>query len=152
MKRRAKGAALSEFAAVLVIAGPLLIILLYAAVEICTAFAIKSALDMCARNAARALIVAYNNHDPRVLSGATPSNSASRTFCDTNFQMRQYVKSGCNQWTVAWDTNNPPNYVQVTCSYPNGGVAGSLPRFPNPDVFNLGSTFVLQSTFTMPRQ
>ena len=140
--RNSLGAQIVEFGAVLVLGGPLLIGLIYLAVETTHFFAIKSAMDVGARNAARALVVNYNN-----------SNTEGTTV---NFiTIPNYINSP-SQFTVVWDVANPPTYVTVTCSYPSGG-GGGLPPFPNGPIaymntaFNLGA-FTVNGTFTCPVQ
>lgn len=137
--RNVRGSFIIEFAAVLMLGLPIFLILLYAAVEACRLFAIRSTLDVAARSAARVLAINYGQ-----------THACVDTYTST-VSVPQYIAPSANQWTVAWDASDPPAFVTVTCHYPPGGdIAAGLPPFPEPDIFGLGSAFTISSTFTMP--
>ncbi|HEY9792824.1 MAG TPA: hypothetical protein V6D22_20660 [Candidatus Obscuribacterales bacterium] len=149
-KRNQRGAThIAEFAAALVIGLPLLTLLVFVALECGHFYTIKSAMELGARNAARALVVYYNvNHS------TTPASSA--TFF-SDFFIPNYINSA-TQFTYIWDTaNTPPQYVTVSCAYPSGGGNGLAPfpagplRYLSNASFDLG-TFTVRGTFTLPVQ
>jgi hypothetical protein len=146
--RNQKGAHLAELGAALMFGLPLLVLIVYVALETTHFYTIKSAMDVGARNAARALVVDYNK---------TNTKGTSVTW----LTMPHYIASS-KQFSIDWDTANPPTFVTVTCSYPNDGSYG-LPQFPggplrwlfnksaNNSTFTLG-TMTVQGTFTVPIQ
>ncbi|HEY9788994.1 MAG TPA: hypothetical protein V6D22_01260, partial [Candidatus Obscuribacterales bacterium] len=115
-RRTACGAAILEFAAVIVLGLPLAIMFIFIGVETTHYFAIKSAMDVGARRAARELVIDYNN------TGTMNDAVAFLT-------MPGYIVNS-NQFTVTWDTASPPASVSVSCNYPAGGAPGLAP-FPN---------------------
>jgi hypothetical protein len=142
--RTARGAAILEFAAVIVLGLPLAIMFLFIGTETTHYFAIKSAIDVGARRAARELVIQYNT-----------SNTKNDTVAFLT--MPGYIVSS-NQFTVTWDTATPPAFVSVSCNYPAGGGPGLAP-FPNGPLkyltdacqFYLGN-LTITSDCTMPVQ
>ena len=72
--------------------------------------------------------------------------------------LKGYIASS-NQFQVAWDSANPPNYVTVSCAYPTAGGNGLRPfpwgplRFLGRQnaAFSLGA-FSVTGSFTLPIQ
>jgi Tfp pilus assembly protein PilW len=150
--RNQRGAHLVELAAALVFGLPLLILIIFVALECTHFYAIKAAMDVGARNAARALVIDYNK------TGVQGTNSNLKWL-----KIPNYIADPGQFTDVTWDnSNNPPTYVTVTCTYFSDGRYG-LPQFPrgplrylfngNPQnaTFSLGSMNV-QGTFTIPVQ
>lgn len=140
-----------EFGAVLILGIPLIFLLIYVAIEITHYFAIKAAMDSGSRAAARQLVVEYNKTGTQVSSinlGTWPT-----------LKMPNYINNS-SQYTVVWDSaNNPPQYVDVQCSYDN---SAGLPPFPSGPLsyfatsFNMkdsnGNVIVVTSSTRMPVQ
>lgn len=140
--RKTRGAHIVEFASVLAVGLPLLILLMFVGYECAEFYIIKSAMERGAREAARGLVVNYN----------TTGNK--KTVVDW-LSTPNFI-AGSNQFTVVWDSNTPPASVTVTCAYPTDG-AGGLSPFPAGPLKYLGSAFEMknisvQSTFTLPVQ
>jgi Flp pilus assembly protein TadG len=142
--RNAKGAHIAEFAAVLMFGLPLLTLLVYVTLEIARFYTIKSAMEVGARNAARALVVKYN---------VSNTKATDVTF----LTMPRYIANQ-NQFEVTWDSQTVPRYVTVSCKYPSDGSyglqpfpAGPLRYLSNNDSFDLGN-FTVRGSFTMPVQ
>lgn len=140
--RNQLGAHLAEFAGVLVVGLTLLVFLVFLALECARFYTIKSAMEVGARSAARALVVDYNK---------TATKGTSVTW----LTMPSFIASD-RQFTVTWDTASPPTYVTVTCAYPNDGSYG-LPKFPGGPLSYINSVFnvknvTVQVTFTVPVQ
>lgn len=152
MKRKARnqnGATVAEFAAAMVIGGPLLILLVFVGLECCKFYTIKSAMEVAARKAARTLVIAYNT------SSNQTENKSVRVPQDV--PSNEFIANS-NQFQVTWDTTSPPSYVTVTCSYPTDGSNGLAPFPTGPlrfltsrSTFSLKSVAV-QGTFTLPIQ
>jgi Flp pilus assembly protein TadG len=141
MRRRTQsGVSIVEFAAVISIGLPLLILLIYAAMETSFAFMITSNLDVAARKAARDLAIEYTK-DPTI---ATNSGLQQAVF--DKIRIPNFVAAN-SQFGQPVFTTTTPQKVTVTVSYPSGGGNG-LPTFPNPDPLGLGAQFKLQSTAT----
>jgi Flp pilus assembly protein TadG len=130
-----------ETAASLVVMLPLLVMIMFVVLEASHAYLIKESLAQGAREAARALAIAYgqnsqiaNNRpleDAQVLSGITIPNiiNASAQFSDP-----------------VWTTTGSLPEVMVTVTYTSN--QNGLPPFPNPDPLHLGSNFTLNATST----
>jgi hypothetical protein len=123
---------------------PLLTLLVYVALEIAHFYTIKSAMEVGARNAARALVVKYNVTNTKVTSV-------------TWLSMPHYIASP-NQFDVTWDSATVPKFVTVSCRYPSDGSyglqpfpAGPLRYLNNKATFDL-SNFSVRGMFTMPIQ
>src|SRR6185437_9334037 len=127
--RKSRGSQIAEFGAVIVLGVPLLIGLIFIAVEVGHYFAIKSAMDVGARNTARALVVNFNNTNGQKAAptSAAVNNGTGQTI--PPITLGNYIADG-SQYTVTWDTANPPANVTVECAYPQNGAFG-LPVFPN---------------------
>jgi Flp pilus assembly protein TadG len=115
MKRiRAKsGATVMEFGAVLMLGLPLLLLLVYFAIELTQYFTIKAAMDVGARNAARALVVDFNNNR----TCKTSIDLATWTF----LKMPNYIVNN-GQFDVVWDSTTTPSQVTVSCQYSGPGL------------------------------
>jgi hypothetical protein len=140
------GVTLVEFAAALVVGLPLVMIMLYAILEANFWFTIQSNLDAAARRGAWLEAQDFAKNGPAqndVIDGA-----GSQAF-----DIPHFVNRNLNQFSIVWETSTAPHSVTVYCTYPQGGNSTyNLPRFPYPDVFNLGSSFKLQSMATYPLQ
>ena len=144
LRNQRGGHQLAEFAGVLVVGLPLLTLLVFVGLECGHFYTIKSAMEVGARDAARALVVNYN------LTGT------EKTVVDW-LTIPNYINNS-NQFTVVWDSKTPPAFVTVSCAYPSGGGNG-LPPFPAGPLrylitdtkFDLG-TFSVKGTFTVPVQ
>jgi Flp pilus assembly protein TadG len=141
--RSKSGAFAAEFAAVLVFGLPLLTVLGFVALEAARFYTIKSAMEVAARTAARGLVVQYNT---------TGTEGASVT----GLTVPNFVANS-NQFTVTWDTNTPPSFVTVSCSYPTSGQYGLAPFPAGPLRYLSNATFdtsniAVQGTTTFPIQ
>ena len=142
--RKQSGGTITEFACALVFGLPLLVLIVFVTLETAHFYAIKSAMEVGARDAARGLVVNYNK---------TGTQSTTVNW----LTMPNYIASS-NQFEVAWDSSSPPQYVTVSCKYPSGGGNG-LPPFPSGPLryltpkaqFDMG-TFTVRGTFTFPIQ
>jgi Flp pilus assembly protein TadG len=148
MKTRKKsGATLAEFAAVLILGTPLLLLLMYVAIETTHFFAIKAAMDVGAREAARFLVVDFNKTR---IEKTTVDLATWGSF----LKMPNYIANN-GQFTVAWDTAINPTQCSVTCTYGGAGVApfpgGPLTYLTQNASFDL-STIQIRGTYTMPVQ
>jgi hypothetical protein len=137
--RKARGLAITEFAAVLSILLPLLLLILYVGFQASLAWTIRTNLDIAARKASREMAVSYGK-DPLIVTDNTKQQSVF-----TKVRIPNFVNS--NAQFEAPNFNVPARSVTIKVNYPGNGSYG-LPRFPNPDVMNLGSNFTLSSTNT----
>jgi hypothetical protein len=128
--RKARGLAITEFAAVLSILLPLLLLILYVGFQASLAWTIRTNLDIA---------VSYGK-DPLIVTDNTKQQSVF-----TKVRIPNFVNS--NAQFEAPNFNVPARSVTIKVNYPGNGSYG-LPRFPNPDVMNLGSNFTLSSTNT----
>jgi hypothetical protein len=148
MKRRNRtnrksGVSLVEFAAALTLGLPLVIAILYVVLEASVYFAIRTNIDVAARNAARALAIEYGK-DPTI--AASPSGPKVQAVL-TKIRIPGFVVNNGQFNTPTFDTAVSPSSVTIVCQYPSGGMYG-LPKFPNPDPLNLGSSFKVISSAT----
>lgn len=141
--RRQRGVSLIEFAAALLIGLPLLITIMYVAVEASILFAIRTNIDIAARQASRNMAIQFGQ------------NANTRT--DRDLQQAVYTRVRIPGFVVANSQFSDPTFamaspatVTVTCTYPANGGGLGIPPFPNPDPLNLGGRFDLRSTATFP--
>lgn len=132
---------ISEFSAVLVIVIPLAIVLLFAGYEFAYGYLIKSNLDNAAKNAARAMAIAYGQ-DNSIASDRSKQQSVYSSIRLPNF-VNDNQQFGEPDFKPAG--NNPKN-VTVTVTYLPGQF--NLPKFPSPDVLNLSPTLRISGTCT----
>ncbi len=139
--RGASGAVLAEFAAVMALMFPVLIVILFVVLEMAHAYLIKDALSQAARQAARDLSIVY---------GQDPSIQFSRANQDAivfnKIQIPNIVNSALQFSNPVWNTAASPPTVSVSVSYTSG--KNGLPVFPNPDPLNLGNSFTLSGSST----
>ena len=139
--RTARGLAITEFAAVLSILLPLLLLILYVGFQASLAWTIRTNLDIAARKAARNMAVEYGN------SAALTTDTTAQQAIYTNVRIPNFVNDNAQFEAPIFNTSVQPGTVTIKVNYPGDGSHG-LPRFPNPDVMHLGSSFTLSSTNT----
>jgi Flp pilus assembly protein TadG len=143
---RKNSGSMAEFAAVLMLGLPLLLLLVYVAVELTHYFSIKAAMDVGSRNAARALVVDYNNNH----TCKTTIDLASWSF----LKMPNYIANN-GQFDVVWDSTTNPSQVTVSCEYSGAGLSpfpsGPLSYLNNNASFNLSGIRVI-GQYVMPVQ
>lgn len=138
--RGRRGVTLVEFIGALVIGLPVVVSMLYAALEANYLFSIRSNLDIASRYAARNLAVSY-----------AKTGSTADTVTPT-IKIGHFVDPAAGQWSApSFDLTTHPYTVTITCSYPTKGYApaGMMP-FPWPDPLGLGSSFSVRATATFP--
>lgn len=148
-----KGVTLVEFAAALVLGLPLVIVMLYAVLEVNLLFTIRTNLDAATRHAAQLLINEYAKTGiaaPDTSNGNLPSSIAFEVkAADGTY----FISKTANQFTWTWDLDETPKTVTVTTSFPTGASANSasgLMQFPAPDPLNLANKFSILTTATFP--
>lgn len=140
--RTRRGVSLVEFAAAVVLGLPLLMTILYATVEASTYFAIRTNIDIAARTAARAMAIEYGKNP------GFASNTGAQQAVYANIRIPKFVQENSQFSNPQFNIATAPATVTVSVRYPNGGIAGKLPPFPNPDIFKLGPSFNVDSTAT----
>jgi Flp pilus assembly protein TadG len=139
--RQQQGVSLVEFAVAVSLFLPVLITIIYVVLEASYLYNIKANLDVASRKAARELAIMYGANKTQ----ATQPKATNPVYTNTRIA---YFVADNQQFDDPTFTPNPtPGTVTVTVHYPTNGAYG-LPRFPNPDPLNLGSTFDLTSTST----
>lgn len=137
--KRNKGAVLAESAAALSLMLPILITVLFVALEASYAYLIKYSLSEAAREAARDLSIAY---------GMDPTIAASRSSQDTqvfdHIRIKNMVNDSQQFENPTFNTAGTPRTVAVTVEY-KGGSYG-LPKFPYPDPLQMGNTLKIVGT------
>lgn len=139
--QRATTGSIAEFGAVLAVVIPLVFLLLFVCYECAYAYMIKGNIDNAAKNAARAMAIAYGQNPDVATNTSLQQNVYSGiripNFVNDNrqFDPPQFSPSG-----------GEPTNVTVTLTY-RGGQYG-LPPFPNPDPLNLSANFKIDATYT----
>jgi hypothetical protein len=133
---------------------PLIILVLYAALEVNLLFAIRTNLDLAVRRGAQGLIsnyVATGVPAAAQSSGNLPSGVA---FDIPTSDGHYFVKSTANQFTWTWDLTVRPATVTVTVSYPTASQGNNaLMPFPSPNPLNIDTnkfTILTSGTFPVP--
>jgi Flp pilus assembly protein TadG len=134
--RSRKGALLAEGVAAMAILLPILIVVLFVAIEASHAYLIKSSLSEAAREASRGLAVEY---------GKNPAIATDRSMQDSRVfdRVRIYnmVADSAQFDNPVFKTTADPPTVEVRVKY-TGGQYG-LPPFPNPDPLNMGDSLII---------
>ena len=149
---RARGSSLVEFSAIAAFMIPVIIVILFAAIEGCRYVAILQGLDQGARQAARNLAVAYaSNH------GIVNDTSAQSTYGFGPVNIPGVINDPGQFDAPVWDnvpgaTNEVldatiPQSVTVVVTYKSAGTH-TLPNFPDIDPLHLGSNLKLQQSAT----
>jgi hypothetical protein len=137
--KRNQGAVIAEGAAALILLLPLFIAIIFVVTEASYAFFLKSSLMEVAREAARELSIAY---------GLDPSIADSRSAQDARvfnkIRMPNVVNDSSQFEDPVFDTGAVRPIVSVRVKYASQQFG--LPPFPNPDVLNLSSSFVLDGS------
>lgn len=138
---RRRGVSIVETAAAMSLLIPLIFALIYAVTEISYAYLLKSSLAQGARQAARDLAIAY---------GQNPAVAGSRSLQEAmvfqNIRINNIINSNAQFDDPVFNTGVSPHTVFVNVKYL--GSQYGLPPFPNPDVLNLGSKFVITADST----
>lgn len=132
---------ISEFAAVLVIVVPLVLALLFAGYEFAYGYMIKSNLDNAAKNAARAMAIAYGK------DSTIATNHSKQQAVYDSIRVPNFVNA--NQQFSDPDfkpAGGSPKNVTITVTYLPGQY--NLPQYPSPDVLNLSPTLRISGTYT----
>jgi Flp pilus assembly protein TadG len=139
MARRAqRGATLSETAASLSLAIPILLTILFAAVEVCQALTIKESLAQAAREAARNLAIAYAE-DPAVAG----SRALQDALVFDNVRISSVVNDSRQFGDPVFDSKSDPPCVRVQVAYQSGKYG--LPVFPAVDPLKIAGKLTLES-------
>jgi Flp pilus assembly protein TadG len=125
--RHPRGLSIPEFAAALVIGLPILIAILFTALECSTYFTIKTKLDVAARTAARQLAIAYGK-DQTVAQNPHKSNPAIAAIYDS--ARITPVINDKDQFSDPTFVEGTPGTVTVVVSYPEHGEFNTQP-FPH---------------------
>jgi Flp pilus assembly protein TadG len=140
-KMRTSTGNISEFAAVLMIVVPLALTLLFVGYEFAYGYMIKSNLDNAAKNAARAMAIAYGQ------DSSIAANQSKQQAVYTPIRVANFVNS--NQQFTDPDfkpAGANPKSVTVTVSYLPGQYG--LPMYPYPDPLNMAPTLRISGTYT----
>jgi hypothetical protein len=148
--KRNKGLTIVEFVAAMVLGIPMIVGVIYCAMEANLLFTIRTNLDVATRRAAQELIDEY------VQTGTAPADTSNGNLptalafdVQTGNGSKYFINRNANQFTWTFDLVNRPNTVTVTTSYPTNGTNG-LVRFPSPDPFKLGNGFTIRTSATFP--
>jgi hypothetical protein len=138
---RERGATIVETGASLAVFLPILLAMLFVVIEVSTAFLIKESLAQGAREAARALAVAYGNNP-----GIATSRSQQNAQVFDTIRIVNIIASSAQFSNPVFSPNANPPTVTVTATFTSN--QNGLPQFPNPDPLHLGANFKLSSTST----
>lgn len=145
--RKPRAMSLPEFAGALVIGLPILIAILFTALECSQYFVIKTKLEVASRSAARQLSIAYGR-DPSVSTNPTKSNPIIAAIYDA--ALIPSVINDKAQFSDPLFVTGVPATVTVIVKYPVDGSYGLNP-FPNPDPLHLANRLqpVAMATFAL---
>ncbi len=127
---------------------PVIILIIWAWLEIAYAYVIGINMTEAANLAARALATEYYR-DPSITVSLQKQN---KIFDRIRIA---YMVSSNTQFTIpdgAWQVRKPflqsPQSVTVVCTYLPGEGSPALPKFPNPDPLNLREKISISSSAT----
>ena len=123
---------------------PIIVLVIFVALEAGYAFVLAKSLSEGAGMASRALAYEYRAN-PQI---ATDSTSQQAIFSRIRIEN---VISGNEQFEIpsgGWQVSAEPKTVTVVVKYLPGKGSPALPAFPDPDPLNLGSAFTVAVTST----
>ena len=134
--RRQRGVNLVEATAGIMVGLPLVVAVIFVAVEVCSYFLIQSNLDAATRKAARDMAMTWGQ-DPSVAS-----NQSKQQTVYAGCLIPGYVNSPQQFSDPVFNGVSPPT-VTVVGTYTSGQYG--LGQFPHPNPLNLGRNFVIRS-------
>lgn len=137
---RDKGSAIAELAAAIAIVLPLVVTVIYVAVEAAQAYTISNCLANSAQRAARQLAINYGQDSVSAMANTSQVFNQIQYLNIVNDASQFSIPSG------GWNTTTNPSTVTVIVTYHSN--QHGCPPFPNPDPLQLGSSFVLSSRAT----
>lgn len=143
-RQNKRAATIAEAAASMVVMVPLMVLLIFTALEVSYACFLLQNLAQAARTAARSLAVEYGA-DPDIVGDRNLQDQLVFDF----IRLPNVVNDSAQFDTPYFQTANQPHTVTVTVHYTGGQY--SLPLFPTPDPLRLGLQFPLtaQSTYRL---
>jgi len=147
-QRRSSGAVLVEAVLSTCILLPIIILTIWAWIEISYAYIIGMNMTEAANLAARALAAEYYR-DPTIAQDLLKQNLIlSRIRIDNMVSSNAQFKIPDNGWQIKKAILSSPESVTVTCTYTPGEGEPPLPNFPNPDPLNLRQKINISSSAT----
>ena len=134
--RLQQGVSLIEAVAGILVGMPLVVLIIFVGVEICSYFVIQSNLDAATRKAARAMAAAWGK-DPSVAIDASAQQAVYAQCCIPGFV------NDPSQFAAPVFNGTDPATVVVVGTYTSGQFG--LPLYPAPNPLHLGSDFVIRS-------
>jgi Flp pilus assembly protein TadG len=131
---RERGTSIPEFAIGVMVGLPILIAVIFTALECGTYFSIKANLDVASRQAGRQLAIAYGK-DPSIAKNNDQDSSPAIAGIYNACKIANYVNDR-HQFSNPLFVSGNPGTVTVVVTYPLNGKY-SLPIFPNPDPLHL---------------
>lgn len=142
--RRKNGAVLAESVLAVSIFVPIMVVLLWAVMEVCYAYVIGIQMTEAARVAARSLADEY------LKNRSVISSSSRQNAILANIRIPMMVEDN-EQFTIhSWEPKGECRTVTVSCRYIPGVGSNPLPPFPCPDFFGLGGKLEVSSLATAP--
>lgn len=141
LQRSRKALTIAETAASMAFLVPIIVLLIFAVIEVSQAYHIHNGLSDAARRAARDLAAAYAQSS-RVVGDRSLQNS----LVYDRIRIQNVINSSEQFGEATFDEGADPPTVTVVVRYT--GEETGLPKFPDPDPINLGASLNLQATAT----
>lgn len=145
-RRRKSGAVLAEAVLACCIFVPVIVVIIWAVLEVSYAYVIGLYMSEAAHLAARALSDEFLRN-PKVVSSPVIQQ---KVFSRIRIPMMVTSNEQFSLEEGAWVTKSLPRSVTVHCTYLPGVGDPPLPLFPNPDILNLRKKISIGASSTTP--
>lgn len=143
-KSRNASGMLAEAVSSLALLLPLIVVIVFVAIQGSNAYVIARHMNQGAQIAARSLAEEYRTNKDL----DTDTNAQNAIF--SQIRLKDMIASN-TQFTIpsgGWQTNTDPKTVTVICTYIPGAGNPALPPFPNPNILGLGASFKISMSAT----
>ena len=145
-RRRSKGAVLVEAVLAIAIFVPIMVVIVWAVLEVSFAYIIATNMNEASHLAARALADEFLRNPSIVHDNKTQARILSTVRIPGMVATNEQFSFPPGAWVVT----SVPRSVSVQCTYLPGVGDPPLALFPNPDILNIRSHLNIQSSATTP--
>lgn len=136
-RRRNSSGMLAEAVSSLALLLPVMLIIVFVAIQGSNAYVIARHMNQGAMIAARSLAEEY------LVNNDIVTDTAAQQAIFSEIRLKDMISSN-SQFSIpsgGWQTATDPKTVTVVCTYIPGAGSPPNPPFPNPDILGLGANF-----------
>lgn len=135
---------LAEAVSALALLLPLIVLIIFVAIQGSNAYVIARHMNQGAQIAARSLAEEY------LVNKDIENDTSAQQAIFSEIRLKDMISAN-SQFSIpanGWQTQNDPKTVTVVCTYIPGVGNPPNPSFPNPDILGLGSNFTISMSAT----